>query len=192
MSRTFCTTGQISSIHGTGELFKGFESFLVWPLPWDQLVIRDPTRGYCPKQHSPMDHGGTQIVQLGKESFSSFIYFKPKVQTTCKSCVIKAVFRGSEQKGGFLILSAADRAAQWELSLKRCWKMCKGCFPSVCLSDNPRQNSNVCVYIRVIDINDNAPVFASVYKTFVCEKTRAGQVPDTYTLCYTMYTILPD
>ncbi|XP_013869303.1 cadherin-6 [Austrofundulus limnaeus] len=45
--------------------------------------------------------------------------------------------------------------------------------------NNPRQRSNVPVYIRVIDINDNAPVFASVYKTFVCEKTRAGQLIQT-------------
>lgn len=48
--------------------------------------------------------------------------------------------------------------------------------------DNPRQSSSVSVYIRVLDINDNAPMFATVYETFVCEKTKAGQVL-TYFMC---------
>lgn len=46
----------------------------------------------------------------------------------------------------------------------------------VCLLDNPRQSSHVPVYIRLLDINDNAPTFATVYETFVCERTKAGQV----------------
>lgn len=41
--------------------------------------------------------------------------------------------------------------------------------------NNPRQSSHVPVYIRLLDINDNAPTFAMVYETFVCEKTKAGQ-----------------
>uniref|UniRef100_A0A3Q0R9Y1 Cadherin 6 n=1 Tax=Amphilophus citrinellus TaxID=61819 RepID=A0A3Q0R9Y1_AMPCI len=41
--------------------------------------------------------------------------------------------------------------------------------------NNPRQSSHVTVYIRLVDINDNAPTFATVYETFVCEKTKAGQ-----------------
>uniref|UniRef100_A0A673CCH3 Cadherin 6 n=1 Tax=Sphaeramia orbicularis TaxID=375764 RepID=A0A673CCH3_9TELE len=41
--------------------------------------------------------------------------------------------------------------------------------------NNPRQSSHVPVYIRLLDINDNAPTFATVYETFVCEKTKAGQ-----------------
>ncbi|KAM9350154.1 cadherin-6-like [Symphorus nematophorus] len=40
---------------------------------------------------------------------------------------------------------------------------------------NPRQSSHVPVYIRLLDINDNAPTFAAVYETFVCERTKAGQ-----------------
>ncbi|KAM8728736.1 cadherin-6-like isoform 2-T3 [Acanthopagrus schlegelii] len=40
---------------------------------------------------------------------------------------------------------------------------------------NPRQSSHVPVYIRLLDINDNAPTFATVYETFVCERTKAGQ-----------------
>ena len=46
----------------------------------------------------------------------------------------------------------------------------------VCFLDNPRQSSHVPVYIRLLDINDNAPTFATVYETFVCERTKAGQV----------------
>ncbi|KAK5859418.1 hypothetical protein PBY51_020973 [Eleginops maclovinus] len=41
--------------------------------------------------------------------------------------------------------------------------------------NNPRQNSHVPVYIRLLDINDNAPTFATIYETFVCERTKAGQ-----------------
>ena len=49
--------------------------------------------------------------------------------------------------------------------------------PFLCLpSDNPRQSSHVPVYIRLLDINDNAPTFATVYETFVCERTKAAQV----------------
>lgn len=40
---------------------------------------------------------------------------------------------------------------------------------------NPRQSSHVPVYIRLLDINDNAPTFATVYESFVCERTKAGQ-----------------
>lgn len=32
------------------------------------------------------------------------------------------------------------------------------------------------VYIRVLDINDNAPTFANNYETFVCESAKANQV----------------
>ena len=49
-------------------------------------------------------------------------------------------------------------------------------FSCVCLSDNPRQSSHVPVYIRLLDINDNAPTFPTVYETFVCERTKAAQV----------------
>ncbi|XP_044074554.1 cadherin-6-like isoform X2 [Siniperca chuatsi] len=45
--------------------------------------------------------------------------------------------------------------------------------------NNPRQSSHVPVYIRLLDINDNAPTFATVYETFVCERTKAGQVPES-------------
>ncbi|XP_056149708.1 cadherin-6-like [Lampris incognitus] len=41
--------------------------------------------------------------------------------------------------------------------------------------NNPRQTSRVPVYIRLLDVNDNAPTFATDYETFVCERTKAGQ-----------------
>uniref|UniRef100_A0A671Y157 Cadherin-10 n=1 Tax=Sparus aurata TaxID=8175 RepID=A0A671Y157_SPAAU len=40
---------------------------------------------------------------------------------------------------------------------------------------NPRQISRVPVYIRVLDVNDNAPTFATNYETFVCENAKANQ-----------------
>ncbi|CAG5896089.1 cadherin-6-like isoform 1-T2 [Menidia menidia] len=41
--------------------------------------------------------------------------------------------------------------------------------------NNPRQISRVAVYIRVLDVNDNAPTFATNYETFVCENAKANQ-----------------
>ncbi|XP_028288709.1 cadherin-6-like [Parambassis ranga] len=41
--------------------------------------------------------------------------------------------------------------------------------------NNPRQISRVPIYIRVLDVNDNAPTFATNYETFVCENAKANQ-----------------
>uniref|UniRef100_A0A8C1WVS5 Cadherin 6 n=1 Tax=Cyprinus carpio TaxID=7962 RepID=A0A8C1WVS5_CYPCA len=41
--------------------------------------------------------------------------------------------------------------------------------------NNPEQTSRVPVYIRVLDVNDNPPMLASFYETFVCENAKAGQ-----------------
>ncbi|XP_061522825.1 cadherin-6-like [Phycodurus eques] len=41
--------------------------------------------------------------------------------------------------------------------------------------NNLRQMSRVSVYIRVLDVNDNAPAFATNYETFVCENAKANQ-----------------
>uniref|UniRef100_A0A4W5K379 Cadherin-10 n=1 Tax=Hucho hucho TaxID=62062 RepID=A0A4W5K379_9TELE len=41
--------------------------------------------------------------------------------------------------------------------------------------NKPLQTSWVPVYVRLLDVNDNAPTFASFYETFVCEKTKPGQ-----------------
>lgn len=49
------------------------------------------------------------------------------------------------------------------------------CLP-LCFLDNPRQISRVPVYVRVLDVNDNAPTFATNYETFVCENAKANQV----------------
>lgn len=51
--------------------------------------------------------------------------------------------------------------------------------PCVRFLDNPRQTSRVPVYIRVLDVNDNAPTFAANYETFVCENAKANQVGAT-------------
>ncbi|XP_030629245.1 cadherin-6 [Chanos chanos] len=47
--------------------------------------------------------------------------------------------------------------------------------------DNPQQSSRASVYIRVTDINDNAPVLASFYEMFVCENTKEDQKIQTIT-----------
>ncbi|KTG01933.1 hypothetical protein cypCar_00050051, partial [Cyprinus carpio] len=45
--------------------------------------------------------------------------------------------------------------------------------------NNPHQRSRVPVLIKVLDVNDNAPEFAMIYETFVCENVRAGQLIQT-------------
>ncbi|CAL8292585.1 unnamed protein product [Lota lota] len=39
----------------------------------------------------------------------------------------------------------------------------------------PRQMTRVPVFVRVLDVNDNAPTFAANYETFVCENAKANQ-----------------
>lgn len=81
---------------------------------------------------------------------------------------------------------------QWLYSVL-CWniKKLKSCIIIYCNyytllwcvcflhTDKPLQTSWVPVYVRLLDVNDNAPKFASFYETFVCEKTKAGQVQNT-------------
>ncbi|KAM4704595.1 cadherin-10 isoform 2-T2 [Rhinophrynus dorsalis] len=45
--------------------------------------------------------------------------------------------------------------------------------------NNPKQSSQAIVYIQILDVNDNAPQFATLYDTFVCENARAGQLIQT-------------
>ncbi|XP_009643971.2 cadherin-10 [Egretta garzetta] len=42
--------------------------------------------------------------------------------------------------------------------------------------NNPKDTTRVPVYVRILDVNDNAPQFAVFYDTFVCENARAGQI----------------
>ncbi|KAJ8376907.1 hypothetical protein SKAU_G00074870 [Synaphobranchus kaupii] len=44
---------------------------------------------------------------------------------------------------------------------------------------NRRQVTRVPVFIKVLDVNDNAPEFAMIYETFVCEKVKVGQLIQT-------------
>uniref|UniRef100_A0A8C4IDH5 Cadherin-10 n=1 Tax=Dicentrarchus labrax TaxID=13489 RepID=A0A8C4IDH5_DICLA len=50
--------------------------------------------------------------------------------------------------------------------------------------NNPRQISRVPVYIRVLDVNDNAPTFATNYETFVCENAKANQCCTAHDVIY--------
>ncbi|XP_044282203.1 cadherin-10-like [Varanus komodoensis] len=45
--------------------------------------------------------------------------------------------------------------------------------------NNPKEMTRVSVYVRILDVNDNAPQFAVFYDTFVCENARAGQLIQT-------------
>ncbi|XP_053571799.1 cadherin-10-like [Bombina bombina] len=45
--------------------------------------------------------------------------------------------------------------------------------------NNPKQSTGATVFILILDVNDNAPEFAMVYDTFVCENARPGQLIQT-------------
>ncbi|XP_014796486.1 PREDICTED: cadherin-9 [Calidris pugnax] len=45
--------------------------------------------------------------------------------------------------------------------------------------NNPKQTSQIPVFIKILDINDHAPEFAKYYETFVCENAKAGQLIQT-------------
>ncbi|XP_025938132.1 cadherin-6 isoform X5 [Apteryx rowi] len=45
--------------------------------------------------------------------------------------------------------------------------------------NNPKQSSRVPVFIKVLDVNDNAPEFPMFYETFVCENAKAEQLIQT-------------
>nr|XP_048695635.1 cadherin-6 isoform X2 [Caretta caretta] len=52
--------------------------------------------------------------------------------------------------------------------------------------NNPKQSSRVPVFIKILDVNDNAPEFAMFYETFVCENAKAEQhtVENSCTICF--------
>ncbi|XP_016080747.1 cadherin-10 isoform X2 [Ornithorhynchus anatinus] len=45
--------------------------------------------------------------------------------------------------------------------------------------NNPKETTRVSVFVRILDVNDNAPQFAVFYDTFVCENARPGQLIQT-------------
>ncbi|XP_053570590.1 cadherin-6-like [Bombina bombina] len=44
---------------------------------------------------------------------------------------------------------------------------------------NPKESSHVPVFIKVLDVNDNAPEFDKLYEIFVCENAKAEQIIHT-------------
>ncbi|KAB1281753.1 Cadherin-10, partial [Camelus dromedarius] len=52
-------------------------------------------------------------------------------------------------------------------------------FVKVHIEDNPKEMTRVAVFVRILDVNDNAPQFAVFYDTFVCENARPGQLIQT-------------
>lgn len=47
----------------------------------------------------------------------------------------------------------------------------------VCAPVDHSQVGKAVVLVSVADVNDNAPIFAVEYETFVCENSEPGQVP---------------
>ncbi|XP_059681015.1 cadherin-8 isoform X1 [Gavia stellata] len=72
---------------------------------------------------------------------------------------------------------------------------------STCLAGNHSQVSRVPVAIKVLDVNDNAPEFASEHEAFLCENGKPGQViqivsavdkDDPKNGHYFLYSLLPE
>lgn len=70
----------------------------------------------------------------------------------------------------------------------------------VCASVDHSQVGKAVVLVSVADVNDNAPIFAVEYETFVCENSEPGQVPkpgllNTHSLlsnlCHSHCTFIP-
>lgn len=57
-----------------------------------------------------------------------------------------------------------------------CWEMNRGLSPLSSLPEDPTQIGKGISLITVLDINDNAPVFAIDYETLLCENAMPGQV----------------
>ncbi|XP_036703549.1 cadherin-10 isoform X2 [Balaenoptera musculus] len=57
--------------------------------------------------------------------------------------------------------------------------------------NNPKEMTRVAVFVRILDVNDNAPQFAVFYDTFVCENARPGQV-STHRLIQTISAVDKD
>lgn len=66
---------------------------------------------------------------------------------------------------------------------EKCWHYLLYSF----ILDNPRQTTRVPVFIKVLDVNDNAPEFAMSYDTFVCENVKAGQVLKMFCIMFEIF-----
>lgn len=49
--------------------------------------------------------------------------------------------------------------------------------------------SRVPVAIKVLDVNDNAPEFASEHEAFLCENGKPGQVSTSMVLCCVLWCV---
>lgn len=54
---------------------------------------------------------------------------------------------------------------------------------------NHSQVSRVPVAIKVLDVNDNAPEFASEHEAFLCENGKPGQVSVSMVLCCVLWCV---
>ncbi|KAM9333379.1 cadherin-10-like [Pholidichthys leucotaenia] len=80
----------------------------------------------------------------------------------------KWLFNIDATNGTITTLKALDReSAKWHN------------FSVVASELNNPQTTRVPVFIKVLDVNDNAPEFAMSYDTFVCENVKAGQLIQT-------------
>lgn len=107
---------------------------------------------------------------------------------------LERLFNIDSTNGTITTLKALDREmSKWHNISVVATEISNGCFTSAArrplfpapphaalfnppTSDNPGQTTRVPVFIKVLDVNDNAPEFATSYDTFVCENVKAGQV----------------
>uniref|UniRef100_A0A8C4IBQ5 Cadherin-10 n=1 Tax=Dicentrarchus labrax TaxID=13489 RepID=A0A8C4IBQ5_DICLA len=97
---------------------------------------------------------------------------KPVKYSIDRHTDLERLFNIDSVNGTITTLKALDR----EMSK---WHNISVVATEISNCDNPRQTTRVPVFIKVLDVNDNAPEFAMSYDTFVCENVKAGQLIQT-------------
>lgn len=78
----------------------------------------------------------------------------------------------THEKDQYSIIWPSAKLRQNQSALKKVWQT----LFSLSLSDDPTQIGKGITLITVLDVNDNAPVFAIDYETLLCENAIPGQV----------------
>lgn len=140
------------------------------------------------------------FVRIGiNEWISHSILWSPCRYSIDRHTDLERLFNIDSVNGTITTLKALDREmSKWHnisvvateistlASIDRNWLLIKMDILTLIASsfvlDNPRQTTRVPVFIKVLDVNDNAPEFAMSYDTFVCENVKAGQVTEIHGL----------
>ncbi|XP_069617841.1 cadherin-24 isoform X2 [Ranitomeya imitator] len=99
----------------------------------------------------------------------------PDLQSSSISYAIETVSNPEE----LFTINADDGTLRTNVVLDREIKKEHGITVTARETDSPSQVSQVGVMIQVLDLNDNPPTLAEIYKPHVCDNAQAGQVIQT-------------